>query len=159
MKALEAGKDVLCEKPIALNAPEAAAIVEARDRTGRRIVEAFMVRFHPQWRRVREIATSGAIGRVGAIQTFFSYRLTDGDNIRNKPPGGGGMYDIGCYAILTARYMFGAEPTRVVAALDFDPTFGTDRLASAIGFSQRTCLPASRARIVHGTCNSLGRGL
>ncbi len=91
-----------------------------------------MVRFHPQWRRAREIARSGAIGDVRAIQTFFSYRLTDADNIRNRPPGGGGLYDIGCYAILTARYVFAAEPTRVVAALDIDPAFGTDRLASAL---------------------------
>jgi predicted dehydrogenase len=69
---------------------------------------------------------------VRAIQTFFSYRLTDADNIRNRPPGGGALYDIGCYAILTARHIFAAEPTRVVAALDFDPAFGTDRLTSAI---------------------------
>ena len=69
-----------------------------------------MVRFHPQWRRAREIVRSGEIGEVGAIQTLFTYRLLDGANIRNKPPGGGGLYDIGCYAILTARYIFGAEP-------------------------------------------------
>lgn len=132
IRALEAGKHVLCEKPIALDAAEAQALIDARRRTGRLVAEAFMVRFHPQWRRAREIAASGTIGDVRAIQTFFSYRLTDGGNIRNKPPGGGGLYDIGCYTILTARYVFGAEPTRVVAALDFDPTFGTDRLASAI---------------------------
>ena len=132
IRALEAGKHVLCEKPIALDAAEAQALIEARRRTGRLVAEAFMVRFHPQWRRVREIASSGGIGRVGAIQTFFSYRLTDGDNIRNKPPGGGGLYDIGCYAILTARYVFGAEPIRLVAALDIDPAFGTDRLTSAV---------------------------
>ena len=91
-----------------------------------------MVRFHPQWRRAREIARSGAIGTPRAIQTFFSYPLTDADNIRNRPPGGGGLYDIGCYAISTARYVFSAEPTRVVAALDVDPAFGTDRLTSAL---------------------------
>ncbi len=73
-----------------------------------------MVRFHPQWRRARELVRSGAIGEVRAIQTFFSYRLLDPDNVRNRPPGGGGLYDIGCYAIVTARYVFGAEPTRVV---------------------------------------------
>ena len=91
-----------------------------------------MVRHHPQWRRAREIVRSGAIGEVGAIQTLFAYRLLDPANIRNRPPGGGGLYDIGCYAILTARYIFGAEPSRVVAALDIDPNFGTDRLASAV---------------------------
>ena len=132
IRALQAGKHVLCEKPIALDAAEARTLIEARDRSGKLVAEAFMVRFHPQWRRAREVVASGAIGDVRAIQTFFSYRLTDGDNIRNKPPGGGGMYDIGCYAILTARYVFGAEPTRLVAALDVDPMFGTDRLSSAI---------------------------
>ncbi len=132
IRALQAGKHVLSEKPIALNAKEAEALVAARARTGKLVAEAFMVRHHPQWRRAREIARSGAIGEVRAIQTFFAYRLLDADNIRNKPPGGGGLYDIGCYAILTARYVFGAEPTRVVATLDVDPKFGTDRLASAL---------------------------
>ena len=132
VKALEAGKHVLCEKPIALDAGEARTLIAARDKARKLVAEAFMVRYHPQWRRARELAQSGAIGPVGAIQTFFSYRLLDPDNVRNRPPGGGGLYDIGCYAILTARYVFGAEPTRVVATLDRDPNFGTDRLASAL---------------------------
>ena len=75
---------------------------------------------------------TGRSGKRSAIQTFFSYRLLDPDNVRNRPPGGGGLYDIGCYAILTARYIFGAEPTRVVATIDWDPKFKTDRLASAL---------------------------
>ncbi len=132
IKALEAGKHVLSEKPIALDAEEARTLIAARDRTGKLVAEAFMVRFHPQWRRARELAQSGAIGRVGAIQTFFSYRLLDPTNVRNRPPGGGGLYDIGCYAILTARFVFGAEPVRVAATLDRDPNFATDRLASGI---------------------------
>ena len=132
IKALEVGKHVLCEKPVALDANEARTLIAARDKAGKQVAEAFMVRAHPQWRRVRDLANAGAIGRVGAIQTFFSYRLLDPENVRNRPPGGGGLYDIGCYAIVTARYVFGAEPTRVVATLDRDPTFGTDRLASAI---------------------------
>jgi len=132
IRALEAGKHVLCEKPIALDAREAEALVAARNRTGKLVAEAFMVRFHPQWGRARELVHSGAIGEARAIQTFFAYRLLDADNIRNKPPGGGGLYDIGCYAVLTARFVFGAEPTRVVASLDVDPKFGTDRLASAL---------------------------
>jgi predicted dehydrogenase len=131
-KALAAGKHVLCEKPIALDAEEARRLIAARDASGKRLAEAFMVRFHPQWRRAKEIVASGGIGGVQAIQTMFAYRLLDGGNIRNKPPGGGGLYDIGCYAILTARYIFAAEPTRVVAAFDVDPNFGTDRLASAL---------------------------
>jgi predicted dehydrogenase len=132
IKALEAGKHVLCEKPIALDANEARLLIEARQRSGRLVAEAFMVRRHPQWRRAHELVAAGAIGAPGAIQTFFSYRLLDPANVRNRPPGGGGLYDIGCYAILTARYMFGAEPARVIAALDRDPNFRTDRLVSAI---------------------------
>ena len=132
LRAMEAGKPVLCEKPVGLDANEARALIEARERTGKWVAEAFMVRFHPQWRRTRELIRSGAIGDARAIQTFFSYRLLDPDNVRNRPPGGGGLYDIGCYAVVTARYVFGAEPTRVVATLDRDPNFRTDRLVSAI---------------------------
>ena len=132
VRALEAGKHVLCEKPIGLNAGEAKSLIEARDRAGRLVAEAFMVRFHPQWRRARELVKSGEIGSVSAIQTFFSYHLVDPENVRNRPPGGGGLYDIGCYAVLTARYIFGAEPVRVAAILDRDPKFETDRLGSAV---------------------------
>jgi predicted dehydrogenase len=131
-KALAAGKHVLCEKPIALDAAEARKLIAAREASGKLVAEAFMVRFHPQWRRAREIAQSGAIGEVSAIQTLFAYRLLDPGNIRNRPPGGGGLYDIGCYAILTARFIFEAEPVRVAASLNIDPQFGTDRLVSAI---------------------------
>ena len=132
LRALAAGKHVLCEKPIALDAEEARPLIDARNRSGKLVAEAFMVRFHPQWRRARELARDGTIGDARAIQTFFSYRLLDPDNVRNRPPGGGGLYDIGCYTILTARYIFGAEPTRVVATIDWDPKFETDRLASAL---------------------------
>jgi predicted dehydrogenase len=132
LRALAAGKHVLCEKPIALNVEEARSLIEARNRSGKLVAEAFMVRSHPQWRRAKELVGSGAVGEPRAIQTFFSYRLLDPENVRNRPPGGGGLYDIGCYAILAARYIFGAEPTRVVASIDRDPNFHTDRLAGAI---------------------------
>ncbi len=132
LRALAAGKHVLCEKPIALDAEEARKLIDGRNRSGKLVAEAFMVRFHPQWRRARELARDGTIGDVRAIQTFFSYRLLDPDNVRNRPPGGGGLYDIGCYAILTARFVFGAEPNRVIATIDWCPNFKTDRLASAI---------------------------
>ena len=133
IKAMEAGKHVLCEKPIALTTEEARQLLDARARTGRYVVEAFMVRHHPQWQLAREIARSGRIGEVRAIQTFFSYFLTDPENIRNRADvGGGGLYDIGCYAILTARYIFDAEPVRVVGMLDRDPVMATDRLSSAL---------------------------
>ncbi|MGA8586114.1 MAG: Gfo/Idh/MocA family oxidoreductase [Roseiarcus sp.] len=132
LRALAAGKHVLCEKPIALDAEEANSLIEARDRSGKLVAEAFMVRFHPQWRRAKELVATGAVGDLRAIQTFFSYRLLDPENVRNRPPGGGGLYDIGCYAILSARHIFGAEPTRVAATIDHDPNFRTDRLAGAI---------------------------
>jgi predicted dehydrogenase len=132
VRALAAGKHVLCEKPIALDAEEARSLIEARDRSARLVAEAFMVRHHPQWRRAKELVGTGIVGEPRAIQTFFSYRLLDPENVRNRPPGGGGLYDIGCYAILSARYIFGAEPTRVAATIDRDPNFLTDRLAGAI---------------------------
>jgi predicted dehydrogenase len=133
IRALEAGKHVLCEKPIALSAPEAETLIAARERTGRVVAEAFMVRQHPQWQRARELARAGALGEVRAIQTFFSYFQIDPANVRNQAGiGGGGLLDIGCYAILTARYVFGAEPTRVAALIDRDPQMGIDRLTSAL---------------------------
>src|ERR1700735_692650 len=132
LRARAAGKHVLGEKPIALDVEETRQLIDARNRSGKLVAEAFMVRFHPQWRRARELARDGTIGETRAIQTFFSYRLLDPDNVRNRPPGGGGLYDIGCYAILTARYLFGAQPTRGVATIDLDPQFKPDRLAGAL---------------------------
>lgn len=133
IQAMEAGKHVLCEKPIALDAREAEQLVAARERTGKLVTEAFMVRHHPQWKRARELADSGALGRVRVVQTMFSYSNLDADNVRNMADiGGGGLYDIGCYAVLTSRFIFGREPVRVVSLVEFDPNFRTDRLASAI---------------------------
>ncbi|GEO12887.1 Gfo/Idh/MocA family protein [Microvirga aerophila] len=133
IKALEAGKHVLCEKPIALNAEEAYQIETAQAKAGKLVAEAFMVRFHPQWQRAREIARSGRLGDVRAVQTFFSYHLTDPGNIRNQAEiGGGGLYDVGCYAVATARYIFGADPERVIGVFDRDPVLRTDRLASGL---------------------------
>jgi predicted dehydrogenase len=132
LRALAAGKHVLCEKPIGLDAEEARSLIEARNRSGKLVAEAFMVRNHPQWRRAKELAGTGGVGELRAIQTLFSYRVLDPENVRNRLPGGGGLYDIGCYAILSARYIFGAEPTRVAATIDHDPNFRTDRLAGAI---------------------------
>ncbi|MBI1243835.1 MAG: gfo/Idh/MocA family oxidoreductase [Alphaproteobacteria bacterium] len=133
VKALEAGKHVLCEKPIALTAAEARDLVAARDRTGKLVAEAFMVRFHPQWRRTREIVWAGGIGELRSIATQFNYNNPDPANIRNKADiGGGGLYDIGCYAILTARFIFGVEPARAVSLIDRDPVMKTDRLTGAL---------------------------
>jgi len=145
IKAAEAGKHVLCEKPISLSAAEAKTLVEVRTRTGVKIAEAFMIRSFHQWLRLRELLDSGRIGQLRSVTGFFSYNNTDPANIRNQvESGGGGIYDIGCYLIHASRYAFGRQPNRVVACLDRDPQFQTDRLASAIlefpeGHSIFTC--------------------
>lgn len=132
-KAAEAGKHVLCEKPIALSAQEAAQLVSTRDRTGVKIQEAFMVRTHPQWLGTLELVRSGRIGELRSIQGFFSYYNLDENNIRNiLEYGGGGLMDIGCYPITTSRFVFGQEPRRVIGLVERDPNFDTDRLASVI---------------------------
>ena len=131
LAAARAGKHVLCEKPIALNAEDAARLRAAPQ--DRLILEAFMVRFHPQWLRAREIVRSGELGEVRVVTGFFSYHNVDPANIRNDPAkGGGGAWDIGCYPIVGARFLFGAEPRRVVSLIERDPVFGVDRLTSAL---------------------------
>jgi predicted dehydrogenase len=133
IKAMEARKHVLCEKPIALSAAEARTLLPVRDRAGVKIGEAFMVKTHPQWLRTRELIRTGRIGELRAIVGVFSYFNRDANNVRSKPEwGGGGLLDIGCYPITTSRFMYGAEPLRVSGVLERDPDFGTDRLASAI---------------------------
>lgn len=133
IKAAEAGKHVLCEKPISLNADEARTLLAARNRYQVKIGEAFMVRTHPQWLRTRELAHSGRIGELRAISGQFSYFNRDEKNVRNVAGwGGGGIFDIGCYPIVTSRFVFGQEPRRVVALLEDDPDFKVDRLASVI---------------------------
>lgn len=158
IQAAEAGKHVLCEKPIAMTAKEAETLIAVRDRTGVRIEEAFMVRHHPQWRRARELVREGRIGRLRAVQALFSYSNLDPNNIRNMADiGGGGIYDIGCYPIVTARFLFGDEPVRVVSLIERDPEMKTDRLASAIlefpeGQASFTCstqlIPYQRVQIM-----------
>jgi predicted dehydrogenase len=131
--AAEAGKHVLCEKPIALTVDEAKELRDVRDRTGVKIGEAFMVRTHPQWLKALELVKSGRIGELRSIMGFFSYSLTDPTNVRNVLEwGGGGLMDIGCYPIFTSRFLFGAEPRRVAGIIDRDPQMKIDRLTSAI---------------------------
>ncbi len=133
IKAAEAGKHVLCEKPIALTAAEVAPLIAARDRTGVKIGEAFMVRTHPQWLRARELVRSGMIGELRSVLSVFSYFNRDPKNIRNVPEfGGGAVMDIGCYPITMARFFFGREPRRASALIDRDPEMKTDRLSSAL---------------------------
>ncbi len=145
IKAAEAGKHVLCEKPISLTVAEAKTLLGARDRCGVKIGEAFMVKTHPQWLRTRELIQRGVIGELKTIVGAFSYFNRDPQNVRNMSGwGGGGLLDIGCYPITTSRWIFGEEPLGVCGAMERDPEFGTDRLTSAImefpsGHSVFTC--------------------
>lgn len=133
IRAAEAGKHVLCEKPIGLDAAEALDLIAARDRTGVVIGEAFMVQTHPQWVRTLELVRSGRIGQLRFAMGSFGYFLMESDNVRNvREYGGGGLMDIGCYLIKTSRMIFGEEPVRVSGVLVRDTKFGTDILTSAI---------------------------
>ncbi len=133
VRALEAGKHVLCEKPIASSSQDVRRLLEARDRTGKGVVEAFMVRFHPQWRRVMELLSQGRIGTLTSFHGHFSYMNTDEQNIRNRTDvDGGALLDIGCYMVMFSRLVFCSEPASVQALVSRDPDFGTDRLTSAL---------------------------
>ena len=134
IKSLEAGKHVLCEKPIGLNTREANELINAEGRhPDLKIMEAFMYRHHPQWIEAKRLVDQNAIGELRTIQSFFSYYNADPDNIRNKADiGGGAMMDIGCYNISLSRLIFDAEPDRGIGFLDRDPEFGTDRLFSGM---------------------------
>jgi predicted dehydrogenase len=134
IRALEAGKHVLCEKPIGLNAGEALELLaQARRHAGLKVMEAFMYRHHPQWRRAVELLHSGSLGRLVSVQSLFSYHKTDPGNIRNRSDmGGGGMLDIGCYCVSLSRLLWDGEPQRVLGLVEYDPVLGIDRLASGI---------------------------
>jgi len=160
LEAARAKKHVLCEKPIALDAAQAGELKACQVL----IMEAFMVRFHPQWLHARDLVRAGRIGAVRAVQVFFSYFNDDPQNVRNQADiGGGGLYDIGCYAVVSGRFFFEADPRRAVALIDRDPVLRTDRLSSALvdfgegrhlGFTVSTQLvPYQRVQI----CGTKGR--
>lgn len=158
LAAAKAGKHVLCEKPIAMNATEAEQLREIpKDRI---VLEAFMVRFHPQWHRAREIVRSGELGELRAIRAVFCYHNTDPDNVRNMADiGGGGIMDIGCYPVVGSRFLFEAEPERVVALVDRDPKFKTDRLASVIadfGGGRQLSFVCSTQAVPHQSIEVIG---
>ena len=159
VRALQHGKHVLCEKPIAMSGAEARLLQDvARAHPGLRVMEAFMYRFHPQWECVRQLVGEGGIGTLRLVEAFFSYHNEDASNIRNRvETGGGALMDIGCYGISVARWLFGAEPVRVMASTDVDPRFGTDRLTTAVlefeeGMATFTCAtqlaPTQRVHLV-----------
>ena len=160
IKAAEAGKHVLCEKPIAMNATEASTLLDVRDRTSMRIQEAFMVRTHPQWVETRRLIREGRIGSLRSITGFFSYFNPDPANIRNHLDlGGGALMDIGCYPINISRFVYETEPRRVLSLIERDAATGIDALTSAVlefpnGHSTFTCstrLAPYQRMIFHGT--------
>lgn len=133
VRALEAGKHVLCEKPLCLSSADVLKLQAARDRTGRHIEEAFSYRNHPQWTKIQEILTSGVIGSPLAVQCLIAKQFLDPNDIRNNPDqGGGGLYDTGSYTISSCSAVFNRAPDRVMVTLDRDPTFRIDRLSTAV---------------------------
>jgi predicted dehydrogenase len=134
IKAINAGKHVLCEKPLSMNADEAKKMIAAcANRPLVKVMEAFMYRFHPQWIKAKQIVDDGLLGDVKNIQSYFSYFNDDATNIRNKPEtGGGALMDIGCYCISFPRYLLGKEPQRAVGLISINPVTGTDTLTSGM---------------------------
>jgi predicted dehydrogenase len=159
IKAANAGKHVLCEKPIALKASEIDAVIEARDRNKVLVSEAYMVTYSPVWRKVRSLLAEGAIGKLRHVQGAFTYYNRDAGNMRNKPElGGGGLPDIGVYPTISTRFVTGKEPIRVQANTDRDPEFGTDIYSSVradfgdfeLSFYISTQLAARQIMVFHG---------
>lgn len=159
LKAAEAGKHVLCEKPIALKAEEIDRLIAARDRHQVVISEAFMVHYHPQWAKVRELIASGQIGRLRMVQGCFTYFNNDPANMRNQVAlGGGALPDIGVYPTVVTRMVTGQEPQEIFARIERDPDFGTDRYATVLArfvdfdlsFYVATQLSGRQQMVFHG---------
>lgn len=160
IKTADAGKHVLCEKPLALKAAEIDDVIAARDRNGVLVTEAFMVTYAPVWRKVRSLLAEGAIGQLRHVQGAFTYFNRDPANMRNKPElGGGGLPDIGVYPAISTRFATGAEPQRVQAVVERDPEFGTDIYASIkadfggfeLSFYVSTQMANRQTMVFHGT--------
>ncbi|WP_134099853.1 Gfo/Idh/MocA family oxidoreductase [Neorhizobium sp. R1-B] len=160
LKAAEAGKHVLCEKPISLKAAEIEKLIAARDRHKVLIAEAFMVTYAPVWLKVRELLKDKAIGELKHVQGAFTYFNRDASNMRNIPElGGGALPDIGVYPTITTRFVTGAEPERVQAVTRRDPEFGTDIYSSVkadfgsfeMTFYVATQMAGRQVMVFHGT--------
>lgn len=158
-KAIEAGKHVLVEKPLALDAKDIAPLIKLRDQKKVLVCEAFMVIYHPQWIKVRDLIASGAIGRLRHVQGAFSYYNVDPNNMRNKLDlGGGALPDIGVYPTVSTRFSTGKEPLRVQATIERDKTFGTDIYSSIradfgdleLSFYLSTQMAARQVMVFHG---------
>ncbi|MBA3038202.1 MAG: Gfo/Idh/MocA family oxidoreductase [Alphaproteobacteria bacterium] len=160
IRAADAGKHVLCEKPIALKASDIDQLIAARDRNGVLVSEAFMVTYTPVWRKVRALLSEGAIGRLRHVQGVFTYFNRDPGNMRNIPElGGGGLPDIGVYPAIATRFATGAEPLKVQAVVERDAEFGTDIYSSVkadfggfeLSFYVSTQMANRQSMVFHGT--------
>jgi predicted dehydrogenase len=158
-RAIEAGKHVLVEKPLALDAKDIPPLIELRDAKNVLVCEAFMVVYHPQWIKVRELIADGAIGRLRHVQGAFSYYNVDPANMRNQLDlGGGALPDIGVYPTVSTRFSTGKEPLRVQATIERDKTFGTDIYSSIradfgdfeLSFYVSTQMAARQVMVFHG---------
>jgi predicted dehydrogenase len=166
--AARAGRHVLCEKPLATTAADAERMTDACDAAGVLLMEAFMYRLHPTWEAVRELVSSGRIGRLTAVQSWFSYFNDDPEDIRNRlDAGGGALFDIGCYCVNLSRMLFEAEPVRIQGSVTRDPEMGIDVLTSGIldfpsGVATFTCTtraePDQRVH-VYGTEGRISIGI
>lgn len=133
IRAARAGKHVLCEKPLAMSAAQAEEMARACASAGVKLAEAFMYRHHPSWVEAVRLVRDGAIGKLQAVQSFFSYFNDDPTDIRNRVEhGGGGIMDIGCYNINLSRMLFDSEPIRIEASVRRDPEMGIDIVSSAL---------------------------
>ena len=151
IKALQAGKHVLCEKPIGLDSSEAKELLTVSKKYPHlKIMEAFMYRYHPQWQLTKKWVKEGKIGHLQTIQSFFSYYNLDPDNIRNRADiGGGGLMDIGCYCISFSRFIFEDEPLRVCGVMKYDSELKIDRLTSGLlNFKEGTSIFTCATQIV-----------
>ncbi|TPN84184.1 Gfo/Idh/MocA family oxidoreductase [Mesorhizobium sp. CU2] len=158
-KAIEAGKHVLVEKPLALDAKDILPLIKLRDQKKVLVCEAFMVTYHPQWIKVRDLIAAGAIGRLRHVQGAFSYYNVDPKNMRNQLDlGGGALPDIGVYPTVSTRFSTGKEPIRVQATIERDKTFGTDIYSSIradfgdfeLSFYLSTQMAARQVMVFHG---------
>ncbi len=164
IKAAEAGKHVLCEKPIAMQAADIDRIISVRDKTGVLISEAFMVHYHPQWHKVAELLSSGVIGELKHVHGAFSYFNDDGANFRNQPNlGGGALADIGVYPVVTTRIVTGKEPINISAKVEISEEFGTDTYAAVraefdtfdLNFYCSTQMSLHQIMVFHGTLGQI----
>jgi len=168
VEAARAGKHVLCEKPLALTAAEAQGMVDVCREAGVLLMEAFMYRLHPSWETVHELIAQGRIGRLTAVDSWFSYFNDDPGNIRNiRAAGGGALYDIGSYSVNLSRMLFGAEPSRVEALITRDPSSDVDVVTSGMlafpdGVSTFTCstrLEPDQRVDIYGTTGRISIGI